>query len=109
MVAPEPAALAAFFAALQGKESVHHEDGALRISTARGRITVVTPAAFAARFGRPSAGPDTPHFAASRISGVDPAAEAARLAAAGIPHRSAGDALQVPAAAAFGVAVEFAL
>ncbi|HEY7610032.1 MAG TPA: VOC family protein [Alphaproteobacteria bacterium] len=109
MVAPEPAALAAFFAALQGKESVRGEDGALRVATARGRISVVTPPAFAARFGAASPGPPTPHFAAFRISGVDPAAAAARLGAAGIPHRASDGTLQVPAAAAFGVAVEFAL
>jgi catechol 2,3-dioxygenase-like lactoylglutathione lyase family enzyme len=106
MVAPDPPALTDFFAGLEGRESVKAKDGALKVATARGRIAVLTPAAFAARFPGAVAGSPMPHFAAFRIAGVDPAAQAARLAAAGIAHR-AGDALvQVPAA--FGVAIEFA-
>jgi catechol 2,3-dioxygenase-like lactoylglutathione lyase family enzyme len=107
MVAPDPPALAKFFAKLQGNESVNVKNGALSVATARGRITALTSAAFEKRFGAPSCGPATPHFAAFAISGADAGALAARLAAAKLPHRRAGDALQVPAAAAFGVAIEF--
>lgn len=108
MAAPDPPALADFFAKLQGNDSVRAGSGALGIATARGRLAVLTPSAFAARFGAPPAGPAEPHFAAFRIAGVDIAAQAARLSAAGIPHRAAGGAVQVPAAAALGVAIEFA-
>ncbi len=108
MVAPEPAALADHFAKLQGAGSVRVEAGALAVATARGRISVLTPAVFAERFEGNSAGPAAPHFAAFRISGVDPATQAARLAAAGIPHRTTPGAVQVPASAAFGVVIEFA-
>ena len=106
MAAPDPPALAEFFTKLQGKDSIRNENGALAVATARGRIKIVTPAAFAARFGAPSAGPATPPFAAFRIAGVDPVAEAARLAASGIAHRNVDGALQVPAA--MGVAIELA-
>ncbi len=108
MVAREPPALAEFFAKLQGNVSVRVEHGALAVATARGRIAVLTPPQFAERFAAPSPGPASPHLAAFRISGVEPAAEAARLKAARVPYRMSGGALQVPASAAHGVAIEFA-
>jgi catechol 2,3-dioxygenase-like lactoylglutathione lyase family enzyme len=108
MAAPDPSALAEFFAKLQGKDSVRIESGALTVATARGRISVLARAGFAARFGAPTLGPAEPHFAAFRIAGIDVAAAAARLDAARIPYRSAHGAVLVPAAAAFGVAIELA-
>jgi catechol 2,3-dioxygenase-like lactoylglutathione lyase family enzyme len=105
MAAPAPAALAEFFSKLQGKESVRVADGALEVATARGRIKVLTPAAFAARFPDAPPGPPTPHFAAFRIAGVDPAAQAARLEAENTPCRRHADTVQT---SAFGVAIEFA-
>jgi catechol 2,3-dioxygenase-like lactoylglutathione lyase family enzyme len=108
MVAPDPPALADFFAKLQGRESVRPEDGKLGIATARGRISVLTPSAFARRFGIAGGGPASPHFAAFRIAGVDPGAEAKRLMAAQISHNHRGDVIQVPAIDAFGVAIELA-
>ena len=108
MVAPEPPAFADFFARLQGRESVRVADGALAVATARGRVSVLTPRAFAARFGAAPADAETPHFAAFRIAGADAAALAARLSAAGIAHRRVDAAVQISAAAAFGVAIEFA-
>ena len=108
MVAPEPPALADFFAKLQGREAVRIDGGALRVATARGRVVVLTPAGFAARFSGAAPAAATPHFAAFRITGVDPAAQAVRLASAGIAHRAFNDAVQVPASAAYGVAIEFA-
>lgn len=108
MVAPDPPVLAEFFAQLQGKESVRSAGGSLAVATARGRITILAPPAFAARFGGPNPGPASPHFAAFRIVGVDPDRQSARLKAAGVPHRTADGTVQIPAAAAFGVAIEFA-
>lgn len=107
MVASDPPAVAdSFFARLQGREAVEGKGEAVRVATARGRITVLTPDAFAARFPGAATGPATPHFAAFRISGVDPAAQKARLAAAGIACAEREGAVQVPRA--FGAAIEFA-
>jgi catechol 2,3-dioxygenase-like lactoylglutathione lyase family enzyme len=108
MVAPEPAALADFFAKLQGRDSVRSDAGALRVATARGVVTVLDPREYARRFGAPSPGPGSPHFAALRISGIDLAAQARRLMSAQITHNARGEALQVPPSDAFGVAIEFA-
>ena len=108
MQAPDPPALADFFARLQGKDSVRVEGGTLRVATARGRIAVLGPAAIAERIGAAGTGPATPHIAAFRNGGVDRTSQAARLAAAGIPHRVAGERVVVPASAAFGIAIEFA-
>ena len=107
MVAPDPPALGDFFAKLQGRESVTAKGSALHVATARGRISVLTPAAFAARFGYFSDGPASPHLAAFRIAGVDPETVATRLMRAGISHNRREKGLQVPAIAAFGVALEF--
>ena len=108
MVAPDPPALADFFATLQGKESVRAERGKLAVATARGRVSVLAPSAFKRRFGVASAGPAFPHFAAFRIAGVDLGAQAKRLMAAQIAHNHRGDVIQVPAIDAFGVAIELA-
>ena len=107
MVAADPAAIADFFAKLEGPESVRRDGADLHVATARGKISVLTPSSFAARF--PGEPPDaaTPRFAAATIPGVDPVAQAARLKAAGIPHRLTAHAVQVPAGAAFGMALEF--
>jgi hypothetical protein len=109
MVAPDPRALGDFFATLQGRESVRAEGGNVRVATARGRITVLGRAVFLDRFGGDTAlAIDAPHFAGFRVAGVDPADAAARLSAAKIPHRLAEDAVQIPANAAGGVAIELA-
>lgn len=107
MQAPDPPSLAAFFAKLQGAESVRRDGSSLRIATARGRIAVVEPRVYAARFVHPSEPEATAHFAAVRISGVDLAAMKTRLTSAQIAHDTRGQALHVPAPAAFGVSIEF--
>jgi len=80
LVAPDPAGLADFFTKLQGRDSVRIVDGALRVDTARGRITVMTPAAYAARFPDETPAAATPHLAGFRLAGVHPDAEVKRLA-----------------------------
>jgi hypothetical protein len=82
-------------------------DGAVAVATARGRITVMTPRAFEARFAAPPPGDGGPHLAAFRIAGANTEALAARLTQAGVPHRLADGVVQVPASAAFGVTIEF--
>ncbi len=114
MVAPDPPALADFFAKLQGSESVRTKDGALDVATARGRITVLTPAAFECRFpgegSRLSDAPASPHFAAVSIACGDIEHAANILARNDVPHILEGKALrpQIPAHAAFGITIEFA-
>jgi catechol 2,3-dioxygenase-like lactoylglutathione lyase family enzyme len=107
MVAPDPPAFGSFFARLQGSDSVRVIDGALVVATARGRITMMTPRAFEARFAALPPGGGGPHLAAFRIAGADTEALAARLTQAGVPHRLADGVVQVPASAAFGVTIEF--
>lgn len=108
MAAPDPPALADFFARLQGPESVRASGDGLTVATARGRVIVLTPRAFETRFGTAPPGPATPHFAAFRISGIDRDAMKARLAAAHTAHDVRDGMLHVPAAAGCGVAIEFA-
>lgn len=105
--APDPPALAGFFAKLQGAGSVREEGRSLSVATARGRITVLAPRAYGARFVYPSKPEDTAHFAAFRISGVDLEAMKKRLMSARISHNTRDRALQVPAPVAHGVAIEF--
>ena len=107
MAAPDPPAFADFFAKLQGPESVRAADGALAVATARGRIRVLTPQDFAARFGAPPPGPATPRFAAFRIAGCDIGATTRLLASARITHGLRNGALHVPASAAHGVMIVF--
>ena len=107
MVAADPASIADFFAKLEGPESVRRDGADLHVATARGKISVLTPASFAARFPGELLDAATPRFAAATIAGVDPGAYAARLKAAGVLHRSTADAVQVPAGAAFGMTLEF--
>jgi len=107
MQAPDPPALADFFAKLQGAGSVRSDGSSLGVATARGCIAVVTPRTYAARFVYPSKPEAAAHFAAFRISGVDLDAMKKRLMSAQISHNTRRDALYVPAPAAFGVSIEF--
>lgn len=110
MVAPDPPALAGLFAGLQGREAVRQEGRNLAIATARGCISVLTPAAFLDRFGGGdiALAAETPHFAGYRVAGVDQSLVRGKLEAAGIAYRPSSDAIQIPATAAFGVAIELA-
>lgn len=108
MAAPDPPALADFFARLQGAESVRASGDGLTVATARGRVIVLTPRAFETRFGAPPPGPATPHFAAFRVAGIDVDAMKGRLQMARIAHGAHDGVLCVPAPAAGGVAIEFA-
>jgi catechol 2,3-dioxygenase-like lactoylglutathione lyase family enzyme len=107
MAAPDPPALADFFAKLQGPESVRSADGTLAVASARGRIRVLTPQGFETRFGAPPPGPATPHFAAFRIAGCDIGATTRLLTSARITHGLRNGELHVPASAAHGVMIAF--
>lgn len=108
VVAPEPDALRDLFAGLQGAAAVMPAADGLAVSTARGRLSVVTPTAFEQRF--PSLGlavpPSTPYLAAYAIAAADLSAAAAAIRASGTRLHPAPGALRIAAADAFGCVVE---
>jgi catechol 2,3-dioxygenase-like lactoylglutathione lyase family enzyme len=109
MVAEKPAAFAELFQKLQGETSVVAAEGALRVETALGRVTLLDPPGFAARFPDmplPRA-PDTPHFAGYRVAVADLARAESRLGSSGVVYRRRGASLRVAPADAFGVLLEF--
>lgn len=109
MVAPAPRSLAGFFARLQPDGVIGDKDGALSVATSRGAITVLDPAAFAARFpGSPALAVATPHFAAYRVRVADLATTEAVLRANGVASGRRGATIQLDAAENFGVVLEFA-
>jgi catechol 2,3-dioxygenase-like lactoylglutathione lyase family enzyme len=109
MVAPAPRALAGFFAKLQPDGIIGDKDGALAVATSRGAITVLDPAAFAARFPDGAApAVATPHFAAYRVRVEDLAATEELLRANGVAARREAASIQVGSAETFGVVLEFA-
>jgi hypothetical protein len=110
MVAEDPAAFRDLFEKLQGPESVAAAEGTLRVATALGRVTLLDPRRFVARFPDmpvPRA-PETPHFAGYRISVADLARTEALLRQNALPVRRAADSLRIAPADAFGVLLEFA-
>jgi hypothetical protein len=107
MTAPDPDALAPFFARLQGEESVSREAGAIAVATGRGRILVLDKARAGARFPG-LAEEDAARFLGYRLRVADLAAAARALREGGVPHRRIGDALQIAAADNFGAALELA-
>ncbi len=108
MVAPDPAALAGFFAKLQPDGALSTKGGRLTVATSRGSITVLDAAAFAARFpANPPPALASPHFAACRLHVADLAMTEAVLRANDVAFRQHGAAIQVGPAATFGVTLEF--
>jgi catechol 2,3-dioxygenase-like lactoylglutathione lyase family enzyme len=107
---PELAAPLDFFARVLDVQPRRRDVGHAVFETARGTVTLRRPSAFAAAYpGIDHADwpKDTAHYALFRVGGVDPAAQARRLAAAGLAHVRAGDDVIVSPDAAFGVAIAF--
>lgn len=107
MVAEDPADLSGLYAGLQGPDAVSASADGLTVATARGAVAVLTPDRFADRFGTPSPGPDSPHFAAFRVAVKDLTQAEALLRDNGVAIRKAGGRLQIAPDAACGVALEF--
>ena len=107
MVADTPADLSGLYGGMQGPEAVATEDGSLRVATARGHVSVVTPRGFETRFGAAPVGPNTPHFAAFQIRVADLGKTEALLTGNDIPFRKADAALQIGPETAFGCVLEF--
>jgi catechol 2,3-dioxygenase-like lactoylglutathione lyase family enzyme len=109
MTAEAPATFAELFEGLQGPQSVSVGEGALRVATALGRITLLDRARFAARF------PDlpdperaeTPRFAGYRVTVADLGRTRAVLRDASVRFRCEDDRIWIPPAEALGVVIEF--
>jgi len=111
MVAEQPGDWRGLFEGLQGAGSVSEEGGRLAVQTARGTVTVLSEAGFAARFPGERAPKDSagPVFAAAVVSVADPEALRGSLAGSGVPVCEDADSRPfVPAAEAFGLVLGFA-
>jgi catechol 2,3-dioxygenase-like lactoylglutathione lyase family enzyme len=109
MAAEQPASFAALFEGLQGPGAVSVADGALRVETALGRITLLDRARLGQRFpdmANPRA-PDTPYFAGYRVAVADLGRTEAVLRQASAPLRREVGRILVPSTEALGVAIEF--
>ncbi len=109
MVAPDPHALADLFGKLQTPQQVVPWAGGLRVNTARGMITVLSPSAWDARF--PGVAPPTTvdgaRFAGYALTTPSLAAVSRHLRASGIGVVETADRVQVPATDLFGATLEF--
>jgi hypothetical protein len=109
MMAPEPPVFAKFFARLQPDGTIERSDGRLTVATPGGAVTLLDPAAFAARFPAAGGAPrETPHFAAYRLRVSDLTATEMLLRANGFAVRRHGATIQLGPAEMFGVVLEFA-
>lgn len=108
MVAARPSDLTSLFGGLQGADAVLETAGGLRIETARGHVTVLSPDKFAERFGAASPGPDSPHFAAFRVLVADLGVTERILRGNGVTFRQTDYTLQIGPETAFGCVLEFA-
>jgi len=110
MVAADPPSLADFFAGLQGRDAVSVEDGALRVTTARGCIAVLPFDQAVERFpGLPLTGaPASPHFVGYRIGVRDLDTLRLRFDASDVDYRSAGRAIRLAPDIGYGTYIEFA-
>jgi catechol 2,3-dioxygenase-like lactoylglutathione lyase family enzyme len=109
MVAAEPQALSDLFGGLQTPRQVSGDASRLTVTTARGRITVLSHERFAERFpqGQIGQAPDTPYFAGFGITVADIEKTKTVLQTTGIEFSQQADALQVAPAAVGGVLIEF--
>lgn len=109
MAAAEPAALADFFAGVQGPEAVRRLDGQLEVATSRGRVTLLSPTLAAERFpGVPLRGaPETPHFIGYRVAVRDLDTLRLRFDASDVAYRPVSGAIQIAPEIAYGTFIEF--
>jgi Glyoxalase-like domain len=103
MVADDPPLLADLYAGLQEPAAVRVGAGCLGVSTGRGAVTVVTPAAFRQRFGHDPAAGIGPRFAAYMVAVTDLGAATALLARNEVPHARREGMVTIGPEDAFGV------
>lgn len=110
MIADEPTALRSLMGKLQVPEAVSENAEGLTCETMRGRVRVLTPAAYEDWYGSRADknAPSTPHFAAARI-GVDDLEKVRDLLEGnGIETRWARAGLIVPSVSVHGCCLAFA-
>lgn len=109
MVADGPSDHAEFLSHFTGQREMNVTSMGIEIELAGGgRIEVLTPLAFAYRFGAAAApGHGAPHFAAFRVGVADLQATQALLARNAVALERRERQLVVPAASGFGVAISF--
>ena len=110
MVAADPPALADFYSKLVGTADCESGPGRLNVTTPRGQITVLDKAGFQARFPgmAPANWPETPHFAAYRLTVADLARTDAALRDRGVLFVLSAGTIRIAPADACGVVIEFA-
>jgi hypothetical protein len=108
MVADRPDELTDFFERLQGPGAVACEGDMLHIRAGTGAITVMTPGAFAMRFGGAHIvrAPNSPYLAAYRVRVADIELCARTMSARGAVFSRVGKALYIAPGDAFNVALE---
>lgn len=90
MVAEDPPSLADLYAGLQEPAAVRVRDGSLGVSTGRGAVTVVTPAAFRNRFSHGPVAGIGPRFAAYTVAVTELGAATALLERNEVRHARHG-------------------
>lgn len=109
MVADDPLALADFFAAIHGPDSVSSCEHGLRVHTALGRISVHTHAHFMRRFPDSSlaGAPPSPHFAGFQIT-VEDLEEVRRIFGTnGVAFAGKAGSVYIPSEHALGLTLGF--
>ena len=109
LVAHEPQNYTGFFQSLQGTKAVADTAEGLQVTTSRGHLDVMTPAAYDQRFG-PETAPDLaqgPRFAAMCVGVQDLAQITGICQKNGVPFVTAPRSVRVCAKDAFGTLIEF--
>lgn len=108
LVADRPAAHAAVLSALAGGVAPQPEADGISVQTPNGEMSVITPAAFRARFGvAPAIAGEGMALNALRMSVADLDATSAILQKGGVPATRHGKAIVVPPTAASGATLVF--
>ena len=108
LVADKPAAHAAVLCALAGGVAPQSEADGISVPTPNGEMSVITPAAFRARFGvAPAIAGEGMALNALRMSVADLDATSAILQKGGVPAGRQGNCLVIPPAAASGATLVF--
>jgi hypothetical protein len=104
IAADDPRDLGALFAAMFGAATVRATEGGCTLAAGLARFDVLTPAAVAAQFGEaaPDGGGRSEYMAALTLRTLS-----LEMAAGASGVRAAANRVLVPAAAAFGTALEF--
>jgi hypothetical protein len=110
VVCDEPAEQHIFYSAFTGEREMRASSLGIAIDTPRGRLHLMTPAAFSALYGVPAPGlaPGASMIAAIALAGADRQALARRFARDGVRAVEAPEGLVLPAEDGFGLALVFA-